>query len=150
MTWHHTLRQSGLRATPQRQLVLEAIEDLEHATPAQITNQVQMTFPTTNLSTVYRTLESLEDAGLVTHAVLTEAAPMYFLHTHDMHLVCEVCRSIACVDPSSVGSMPRQVKAAHGFTVDPGYLVLRGACAACDRASTLTAGMTPGWERLSA
>ena len=150
MTWHHTLRNAGLRATPQRQLVLEAIEDLDHATPAQIMTQIQHTFPTTNLSTVYRTLEVLEDAGIVTHAILTQPAPMYFLHADDLHLVCEVCKSIACVDKSSIGGMPRQVHAVHGFTVDPGYLVLRGACATCQRAATLTAGSTPTWERLSA
>ena len=36
MTWDSKLRQLGYRITPQRQLVLEAIEELKHATPEQI------------------------------------------------------------------------------------------------------------------
>lgn len=150
MTWHHTLRNAGLRATPQRQIILEAIEDLDHATPAQITEHIHQTFPTTNVSTIYRTLEALEDAGIVTHAFLTDHAPMYFLHADDVHLVCDVCKSITCVDKSTVGSMPRQVQAVHGFAVDPGYLVLRGACAACQRAASITSDIPVTWVRLSA
>ena len=64
-TWDATLRASGYRVTPQRQLVLEAVTRLHHAWPEEICSEVNQTARGVNLSTVYRTLELLEQLGLV-------------------------------------------------------------------------------------
>src|SRR5450759_971657 len=61
--WHSALRSRGYRLTPQRQLVLQAVTDLGHATPEAISESVREVAPGLRLSTVYRTL------------VLTEVAP---------------------------------------------------------------------------
>ncbi|MCP4744212.1 MAG: transcriptional repressor, partial [Actinomycetales bacterium] len=66
--WEQRLRDNGFRITPQRQLVLQAVEDLRHGTPEEILAEVQHTASGVNLSTIYRTLEVLESVGLVTHA----------------------------------------------------------------------------------
>ncbi|HEX3488724.1 MAG TPA: transcriptional repressor, partial [Streptosporangiaceae bacterium] len=58
-TWDDTLRASGYRVTPQRQLVLEAVTRLEHATPEEIFTDVRHHARGVNVSTVYRTLELL-------------------------------------------------------------------------------------------
>src|SRR5690348_11235276 len=55
------LRSRGLRLTAQRQLVLEAVFALGHATPDQIHAQVSKTAAGVNITTVYRTLELLEE-----------------------------------------------------------------------------------------
>ena len=68
--WDAKLRDQGYRITPQRQLVLRAVEELQHATPEEILTEVQKTASGVNLSTVYRTLEVLEEVGLVSHAHL--------------------------------------------------------------------------------
>ena len=65
--WDRRLRTAGFRITPQRQLVLEAVTHLRHATPEEILGEVQSTASGVNLSTVYRTLEVLEQ---VTRIVL--------------------------------------------------------------------------------
>ena len=65
-----TLRAKGYRITPQRQLVLDAVSRLEHGTPDEICAEVQRTSSGVNLSTVYRTLELLEEIGVVTHTHL--------------------------------------------------------------------------------
>ena len=64
-TWDDALRASGYRVTPQRQLVLEAVTRLEHATPEEIYAEVRQTAVGVNVSTVYRTLELLEPAGIL-------------------------------------------------------------------------------------
>ena len=56
----HTLHERGLRMTPQRQLVLDAVRALDHATPEQICAQVQRTAPAVNITTIYRTLDLLD------------------------------------------------------------------------------------------
>ena len=64
------LRAKGYRLTPARQLVLGAVLALEHATPDAICAEVQRTASSVNLSTVYRTLELLEELSLVSHTHL--------------------------------------------------------------------------------
>src|SRR5690606_22451740 len=71
------LRSRGLRMTPQRQLVLDAVRQLGHATPEQVHAGVRRVADSVNITTVYRTLELLEDLGLVTHTHLSHGAPTY-------------------------------------------------------------------------
>jgi Fur family transcriptional regulator, ferric uptake regulator len=91
--WQADLRARGYRLTPQRQLVLEAVATLGHATPDEIATTVRETARGVNISTVYRTLELLEDLGLVTHTHLGHGPPTYHAATDDdhVHLVCRVC-----------------------------------------------------------
>src|SRR5215469_14850739 len=85
-TWDATLRASGYRVTPQRQLVLEAVTRLHHASPEEIRAEVNQTARGVNLSTVYRTLELLEQLGLVTHTHLGHGAAVYHPATEPDHL----------------------------------------------------------------
>ena len=71
------LREKGYRLTPQRELILAAVDELGHATPDEVLAHVQQQASTVNVSTVYRTLEVLEELGLVRHAHLTDRAPTY-------------------------------------------------------------------------
>ena len=58
--WEKRLRAGGYRITPQRQLVLEAVDRLRHGTPEELLAEVQRTATGVNLSTIYRSLEVLE------------------------------------------------------------------------------------------
>src|SRR4029453_1980572 len=100
------LRERGLRLTPQRQLILEAVHDLGHATPESVHNAVRERAAGVNITTVYRTLELLEELGLVNHTHLSHGSPTYHAAGEDqhVHLVCRSCGSIAEADPS--GSRP--------------------------------------------
>ena len=90
------LRARGLRLTAQRQLVLEAVYRLGHATPDQVHAAVSKTAAGVNITTVYRTLELLEELGLVTHAHLSHGAPTYHAVGEDqhVHLVCRACGGV--------------------------------------------------------
>src|SRR5262249_54151366 len=123
-TWDDTLRASGYRVTPQRQLILEAVTRLEHATPEEIYAEVKQTAVGVNLSTVYRTLELLEQIGLVTHTHLGHGAHRYHLaaDAQHVHLVCRNCGAITQLDPSAVGALVRAPDADYGFWADGGHL----------------------------
>ena len=58
--WQSTLRSKGYRLTPQRELVLRAVERLGHATPDEVLTAVREESQAVNVSTVYRALELLE------------------------------------------------------------------------------------------
>ena len=87
------LRERGLRATPQRRLVLQAVSELGHATPEQVCEYVQGQTASLNLSTVYRALELLEELGVVSHTHLQHGSPTYQVadHVDHLHLVCRGC-----------------------------------------------------------
>ncbi len=76
-SWQERLRASGHRLTPQRELVLAAVETLGHATPDEVYAEVRTHSESINLSTIYRTLELLNELGLIRHAHLSDRAPTY-------------------------------------------------------------------------
>jgi Fur family ferric uptake transcriptional regulator len=137
-TWDDTLRASGYRVTPQRQLVLEAVTKLEHATPEEIYAEVKQTAVGVNLSTVYRTLELLEQIGLVTHTHLGHGAHRYHLAADaaHVHLVCRDCDAITQIEPAAVSSLVSALEGEYGFETDVGHLTVFGTCARCRAAKT--------------
>jgi Fur family ferric uptake transcriptional regulator len=128
--WRERLRESGYRLTPQRELILEAVERLGHATPDEVLAEVRTRATAVNASTVYRTLEVLEELGLIRHAHLSDRAPTYHStseHEH-FHLVCRNCHKVISVDPDVLTPVAERLVADHGFTIDIGHLTVFGTC----------------------
>ena len=86
MSQENEIRAKGLRLTPQRQLVLDAVRQLGHATPDEIAARVRQAHPGINLSTVYRNLETLEKAGFVIHSHLGHGGATYHAADEASHL----------------------------------------------------------------
>ena len=131
--WQAELRARGYRLTPQRQLVLEAVAEIGHATPEEIAVAVRRTASGCNISTVYRTLELLEDLGLVRHTHLGHGAPTYSTAgTEDhVHLVCRDCEGVEEVPADAVSDVVARMLDERGFVVDVGHFTLFGRCRAC-------------------
>ncbi len=128
------LREQGLRLTPQRQLILRAVEELSHATPDEVLAHVQSQVSSVNASTVYRTLEVLEELGLVRHTHLSDRAPTYHsaLEHEHVHVVCRRCQAVRSYDPAVVAPLVAAL-GADGFTVDVGHLTVFGECVDCSQ-----------------
>ena len=133
MELQETLRAKGYRLTPQRQLVLDAVTDLGHATPDEACAWVKERSSAVNISTIYRTLELLEELGLVKHAHLSHGAPTYHAAAapEHVHLICRVCGAITEVPPSTVAPLVDELERNHGFVADVGHLTVFGMCAKC-------------------
>ncbi len=127
------LRSRGLRLTAQRQLVLEAVHALGHATPDQVHAEVSRTAAGVNITTVYRTLELLEELGLVTHAHLSHGAPTYHTVGSDqhVHLVCRTCGRVDEAPSTMLRPLAESLRTERGFLVDIGHVALFGVCAGC-------------------
>jgi len=128
------LREQGYRLTPQRQLVLAAVEKLGHATPDEVFAEVHAQSSAVNVSTIYRTLEVLEELGLVRHAHLSDRAPTYHSvtdHEH-FHLVCRNCHKVVSVDPEVVAPLAERLEREQGFVIDIGHLAVFGRCIDCE------------------
>ena len=128
------LRGSGYRLTPQRELILDAVDTLGHATPDEVLAEVRKKSSALNVSTVYRNLEVLEELGLVRHAHLSDRAPTYHSvkdHEH-FHLVCRNCHKVVSVDPDEVAPLADRLRDRHGFVLDVGHLAVFGHCVECE------------------
>ncbi len=135
--WRTTLREKGYRLTPQRELILNAVDTLGHATPDEVLAEVRKQSDAVNVSTVYRTLEVLEELGLIRHAHISDRAPTYHSvrdHEH-FHLVCRECHTVISVGPDVLQPLLDRLNADHGFTADVGHLTVFGTCQDCSEAA---------------
>lgn len=118
--------------TPQRQLVLDAVRELGHATPEQICAQVQRAAPAVNITTVYRTLDLMERIGLVRHTHLGHGAPTYSEQEHQhVHLVCHSCGEVAEAPTDLMDDLADRLRADSGFDIDVTHVALSGLCRTC-------------------
>jgi Fur family ferric uptake transcriptional regulator len=127
------LRARGYRLTPPRQLVLDAVAELGHATPDAVAATVRDRASGVTISTVYRTLELLEELGLVTHTHLGHGAPTYHAagSGDHVHLVCQACGRVTEAGPDLVAGLARRLAAEEGFAADVRHLAIFGRCADC-------------------
>jgi Fur family ferric uptake transcriptional regulator len=122
------LRSRGLRFTSQREEVLAAVRRLGHATPEQISESVSGV----DVTTVYRTLELLEQLGFVRHTHLGHGAPSYRpAEDEHIHVVCHNCGKIVDGDPGLVDELAGRLHADNGFELDRAHFTVFGRCAAC-------------------
>ncbi len=120
--------------TPQRQLVLDAVRDLGHATPEQICTQVQRSAPAVNITTIYRTLDLMERIGLVRHTHLGHGAPSYSEEEHQhVHVVCHSCGEVSEAPLDLLDGVVGRLRSDSGFELDVTHLALSGLCGTCQR-----------------
>ncbi|MET7637356.1 transcriptional repressor [Streptomyces sp. NPDC005438] len=131
--WPGALRRRGYRLTPQRQLVLEAVRALGGGTPDELLAQVRRTASGVNISTIYRTLELLEELGLVAHSHLGHGAPSYHLAGEPgrLNLLCRDCARITEVDVQLADDLVERLRDRVGFTADIPHFAIFGRCADC-------------------
>ncbi|MCB2223644.1 MAG: transcriptional repressor [Actinobacteria bacterium] len=126
------LRRAGLRITEPRRAVcavLAAAPDA-HLTAAEIAARVDRPVDT---STVYRTLEALEGAGLVEHTHLGHGPGVYHVTPTPPHhhLVCEACGATFDVPGRDLQRAVREVTEPIGFVADVTHFAIVGRCRDC-------------------
>jgi len=130
----HRLNELGYRLTPQRMMIVAAIESSEdHISAEEIYIQVKAKYPHMNPSTVYRTLELLKKLGLVTETDLGEGRLRY--HSADKgrhhHLVCQRCGTIIDLDDDLLSPLKESLRKRHNFEADLRHLAIFGYCSKC-------------------
>ena len=132
------LSHQGYRMTPQRIMIVSAIENSEnHISAEDIYSQVVAKYPNVNVSTVYRTLELLEQLGLVTKTEMGVGRVMYhpIEKGHHHHLVCRGCGNIIDLDESVLSPLKETLMRDYQFIADLRHLGILGLCANCRQKS---------------
>lgn len=128
------LRARGLRWTPQRRVLLDVLAGMDgHVTGAEIVDGCRAIDPATTPSTVYRTLDVLEELGVVSHSHGREGRQEFHVNrTADHgHLLCSICGGTWELDAQEVRALVAGMRERRGFEVDVDHLTIEGLCAAC-------------------
>ena len=127
------LAANGGRRTSSRQAIVEAVlASGSHLTADEIARRVQKRFPSVNISTVYRTLDSLEELGVVDHVHLGHGRAIYHLADDaHQHLVCERCEAVEELPAAKLRGFLGMLDRDFGFEVDRGHFAIVGLCRSC-------------------
>lgn len=131
-----SLHARGLRWTPQRGVLLEVLSGIDgHVTGAELVERSRAIDPTTTPSTVYRTLDVLEELGLVSHSHGLEGRAEFHVNpaADHGHLVCSSCGASWELAATDVTGLVDGLRATRGFEVDLAHLSVEGLCDACNR-----------------
>lgn len=127
------LQERGLRASSARRLVLEALYAADEPVTAEgIAAGLDGRLPTSDLASVYRNLETLEEHGLVRHFHIGHGAGMYApaADARD-YLACEGCGALRAVDPKSLAPVREYLRRRFGLTEGFSHFPIVGRCSAC-------------------
>ncbi len=131
-----TLRAHGLRITEPRRLVCAVIATRhdEHLTAATIFEGVQSEGDgELDMATVYRTLDVLEEAGVVKHGHIGHGPTVYHLtdEPEHQHLVCSECGRTEAISSDDIGALVDGITQRTGFVPNIEHFALTGLCHEC-------------------
>jgi Fur family transcriptional regulator, ferric uptake regulator len=133
------LRERGLRWTPQRRTLVEVLARADgHVTGSELIERCREIDPSTIPSTVYRTLDVLEELGIVQHAHGVDGREEFHVlpaQEHG-HLHCTRCRETWEIGPEEAAAFVATLATTRGFTVDLSHLTIVGRCAVCGPAGS--------------
>lgn len=128
------LEEKAVRITPMRQLLLEYF--LQQNKPFGLL-ELETAFPRSDRITMYRTLKTFEEKGIV-HSINNEAGevkyalckehctPVHHLDQHP-HFHCSKCKQITCLESVFIP----KIELPNGFTADEMKMTIKGICKNC-------------------
>ncbi len=132
------LKESGLKYTKQREIVLKILYHSDtHFTPEALYMEVKRREPSLNvgIATVYRTLNLLEESGMVTSLSFGTAGKKFELANkpHHDHLICKNCGKIVEFENSIIERQQALIAKEHKFKLTGHLMQLYGVCEACNQ-----------------
>jgi Fur family ferric uptake transcriptional regulator len=131
-----TIRARGLRASSARRLVLAALFAAGKPVSAeQIASGLDGRVTASDLGSVYRNLETLEQAGLVRHLHAAHGPGLYAIARDEDEgfLACERCGEVRAGNPRAVAVIRGAVRKAFGYDASFLSFPIVGVCSDCAR-----------------
>jgi Fur family ferric uptake transcriptional regulator len=127
------IRESGLRFSSARRLVLESLFAAEGPMSAEDIATGVGGAPPSDLASVYRNLETLERLGLVRHVHLGHGPGLYALTGggEREYVVCEGCGAFQALPPRRLDGVREAVRQAVGYEARFTHFPIVGLCAVC-------------------
>ena len=128
------LHDRGLRWTPQRRTLVTVLSETHgHVTGAELVDRCRQRDPSTIPSTVYRTLDVLEELGIVRHGHGPNGREEYHVLPDAVHghLHCQACGASWEISTDEASSIVGSLDAERGFQVDLSHVTIVGRCRSC-------------------
>ncbi len=128
------IREAGQKVTPQRVLILCAVRHSGmHVTASQIIDEMRADHPYIDVSTVYRTLASATDLGLVSETDMGSRENEFEWIGKDRHhhLICRACGDVTSLDNTYLDGLATLLYEEMSFQADLGHFAIFGLCNEC-------------------
>nr|WP_245301618.1 peroxide-responsive transcriptional repressor PerR [Virgibacillus natechei] len=135
-----TLRDSGVRITPQRHAVLEyLLKAPVHPTADEIYKALEGKFPNMSVATVYNNLRVLREIGLVRELTYGDSSSRFDSNTTDhYHIICDKCGKIVDFHYPVLDEVESLAEQVTGFDVSHHRMEIYGKCEKCQETATPT------------
>jgi Fur family transcriptional regulator, ferric uptake regulator len=137
------LRARGLRVSAARRLVLETLyASADPLTAEQIAAGLDGRVPRSDIGSVYRNLETLEQIGLVSHFHLGHGPGLYAPASTGTreYLVCDSCATVRALEPRALDGVRDLIRRELGYEARFTHFPIAGLCPRCAGASLRLAG----------
>jgi len=146
--FYQHIQSEGLRRTNQRDLILETFLSIEgHLTSEDLYGLVHKQDDSIGLTTVYRTLKVLTEAGLASEVRFGDGKTYYehlYDHEHHDHMICTACgRVIEFVSPE-IEALQDEMADKFGFRPTHHSLRMWGLCSDCHERADEVPSAPPG------
>ena len=142
-------RERGLNVTYQRILIYKALlKNNFHPTAEDIFKTVKTEYPSISLATVYKTLETFSENGL-----LSKVTELHDLARYDAdlilhhHLLCTSCKKVVDIHDESFNQLPMPDK--NGFNVSGYRILFEGICSDCNQETVPVISKTTNREAVT-
>ncbi|WP_084599748.1 peroxide-responsive transcriptional repressor PerR [Pontibacillus chungwhensis] len=128
-----TLKDSGVRITPQRHAVLEfLIDSMSHPTADDIYKALENKFPNMSVATVYNNLRVFREIGLVRELTYGDSSSRFDCNTSEhYHAICNNCGKIVDFHYPSLDEVESLAEQVTGFDVSNHRMEVYGICEEC-------------------
>lgn len=136
----NNLKEKGYKLTPQRRAIVDIIISNEgkHLTTEELYDLVKVNCPEIGLATVYRTVQLLEEMGVICRFELDDGCNRYELvheeenHRHH-HLICTNCGKVIEVEADLLEILEQDIQTKYDFKVKNHSVKFYGLCSECSR-----------------
>ena len=136
--WLESMRASGYRLTTPRRVIVNIIANSGYALEAiEIFDLSRDEYPRLGLVTVYRTLEKLEQLGLVQRVHQPDGCHLYLRAPkgHEHILLCKSCRRTDYFRGDDLSELIEETSQSSGFEIEDHWLQFFGVCKTCQQAN---------------
>lgn len=128
-----TLKESGVRITPQRHAILEyLVQSMSHPTADEIYKALEGKFPNMSVATVYNNLRVFREVGLVKELTYGDSSSRFdFVTTDHYHVICEECGKIVDFHYPALDEVEQFASDVTGFKVSHHRMEIYGTCPEC-------------------
>ncbi|PJI06684.1 MULTISPECIES: Fur family transcriptional regulator [Clostridium] len=134
----NNLKDKGYKLTPQRRAVLDSIISNEgkHLTVEELYDCVKIECPEIGLATVYRTVQILDELGVISKLDLNDGLSRYELvheneHHQHHHLICTVCGKVTEVQGDLLDDLEQSIQDKYDFLIKNHSVKFYGICSEC-------------------